>query len=181
MAINITYFAHGTSTDNEEGISSGWLDAELSRRGVKQSIELRNQLKDRKFDVVFCSDLRRASDSAKLIFEGMVPVNSDSRLRECNYGEFNAYPSSIVEPMLEKAISERFPGGESLEDVEARMNDFLRLLKAEHEGKNVGLVAHKAPQLALEVLLNRKTWEEASAEDWRRIGAWKPGWDYFLE
>ncbi len=108
MAINITYFAHGTSTDNENRISSGWFDAELSERGVKQSIELRDQLEDRKFDFVFCSDLRRSSYSAKLLFEESAPAIPDARLRECNYGEFNAYPSSIVEPMLEKAITERF-------------------------------------------------------------------------
>ncbi|MBI3429451.1 MAG: histidine phosphatase family protein [Actinobacteria bacterium] len=181
MAIKITFFAHGASTDNEKGISSGWLDAELSKKGVKQSIELRSQLQDRKFDFIFCSDLRRASESAKLMFEGIVSVNSDSRLRECDYGEFNAYPSSIVEPMLEKATTERFPNGECLEDLKARMIDFFRFLKVEHEGKNVALVAHRAPQLALEVLLNRKTWKEASAEDWRKIGAWKPGWAYILE
>ncbi|MDP1719930.1 MAG: histidine phosphatase family protein [Candidatus Nanopelagicaceae bacterium] len=181
MAINITYFAHGTSTDNEKGISSGWLDAELSKRGVKQSIELRDQLKSRKFDFVFCSDLRRASESAKLIFEGSVPVIPDARLRECNYGEFSGYPSLVVEPMLERAKTERFPGGECLEDVKTRIEDFLRFLKVEHEGSSVALVAHRAPQLALEVLLKRKTWEEVSAEDWRKIGAWKPGWDYFLE
>jgi len=30
MATKITYFVHGTTTDNEQHISSGWKDVELS-------------------------------------------------------------------------------------------------------------------------------------------------------
>jgi broad specificity phosphatase PhoE len=37
MAIKITYFVQGTTTDNEQHISSGWKDVELSELGRKQS------------------------------------------------------------------------------------------------------------------------------------------------
>lgn len=180
MAIKITYFVHGTTTDNEKEISSGLSDVGLSALGVKQSIELKGKIKDKKFDVVFCSDLKRAVDSAKLTFEGIVPIIPDVRLRECNYGQYNAQPSSIVEPMQEKAITERLPDGESYEDVKMRISDFLNFLKQHYDGKNVAIVAHKAPQLALDVLLKGKTWDEAFAEDWRKIKAWQPGWEYGL-
>jgi alpha-ribazole phosphatase/probable phosphoglycerate mutase len=80
--------------------------------------------------------------------------------------------------MQEKAIAERFPNGESYEDVKARINEFLRDLKLEYDGKNVAIVAHKAPQLALDVLLGGKSWEEAFAEDWRLTKKWQPGWPY---
>jgi broad specificity phosphatase PhoE len=178
MAIKITYFVHGTTMDNEKEISSGWSDVGLSELGVKQSIELKDQIKDKKYDEVFCSDLKRAVDSAKLTFEGAVPIIPDARLRECNYGKYNAKPSSIVEPMQEKAIMERFPDGESYEDVKARIDDFLVFLKQNYDGKSIAIVAHKAPQLALDVLLKRKTWEEAFKEDWRKTKSWKPGWEY---
>ena len=58
--LTLTYFVHGTTTDNERGISSGWSDAELSELGIKQSVDLKQQIGDKKFDVVFCSDLKRA-------------------------------------------------------------------------------------------------------------------------
>ncbi len=99
MAIKITYFVHGTTTDNEKEISSGWSDVGLSELGIKQTIELKAQIKGKKFDVVFYSDLKRAIDSAKLIFEGRTTIIPDARLRECNYGQYNAQPSRIVEPM----------------------------------------------------------------------------------
>lgn len=182
MAVKITYFVHGTTTDNEKQVSSGWSDVELSDLGIRQSISLKEQTKDKKFDVVFCSDLQRAVKSAKLAWDGMYPVIPDARLRECNYGKLNGGPSSVVEPMQEEeCISNRFPDGESYKDVKARIADFLAFLKKNYGGKTVAIVAHKAPQLSLDVLLKGKTWKQALAEDWRKRKAWQPGWEYTLE
>ena len=182
MAIKITYFVHGTTTDNEKGISSGWKDIELSELGVKQSVDLKEQTKDKKFDVVFCSDLQRAHNSAKLAWNGMYTIIPDARLRECNYGKLNGASSAIVEPMQEEeCITNKFPEGESYEDVKARIAGFLEFLKKNYDGKSVAIVAHKAPQLSLDVLIKGKTWKQALAEDWRKTKAWKVGWEYVLE
>ena len=181
MAVKITYFVHGTTTDNDKHLSSGWTDVELSELGKKQSIELKEQTKDKSFDVIFCSDLKRAFESARLTWGDVVPIVPDQRLRECNYGKYNSKPSDVVEPMQENMIWDKFPDGESYEDVKARIADFLKFLKDNYNGKFVAIVAHKAPQFALEVLLKGKTWEQAFNEDWRKTRAWKPGWEYVLE
>lgn len=179
--VNITYFVHGTTTDNEQHLSSGWKDVELSELGRRQSIDLRDQTKDKKFDVVFCSDLKRALDSAKLAWEGVYTIIPDARLRECNYGELNGASSDIVEPMQEgECIAKPFPEGESYEDVKTRVADFLEFLRQNYDGKSVAIVGHKAPQLSLDVLINGKTWEQALAEDWRKTKSWQPGWEYEL-
>ncbi len=180
MSIAITYFVHGTTTDNENGISSGWSDAELSERGIQQSIELKKQIGEKKFDVIFCSDLKRAKDSARFAFEDMAPIIADARLRECSYGTMNGKPSATVEPVQEAHTTEPFPDGESYEDVKRRIADFLESVKKNCVGKRVAIVAHKAPQLALDVLLKNKTWEEAFKEDWRKTKSWQPGWEYIL-
>jgi broad specificity phosphatase PhoE len=181
MSVTITYFVHGTTTDNERGISSGWYDVGLSDLGVQQSLDLWEKIKEKDLDVVFCSDLKRAIRSAELTFKDHIPIIVDERLRECNYGKMNAVSSEAVEPMQEKSITARFPEGESYEDVKTRIADFLEYLKENYDEKHVAIVAHKAPQLALDVLLNGKTWEEAFAEDWRKRKAWQPGWKYTLE
>ena len=180
MAIKITYFVHGTTTDNEQHISSGWKDVELSELGIKQSIVLKEQTKDEKFDVVFCSDLKRAVDSANLTWGDTHNIIQDVRLRECNYGDYNGKPSEIVEPLQENSITTPMPNGESYEMVKERVATFLQDLKKDYDGKSVAIVGHKAPQLALAVLLKDKTWEQAFADDWRKIKAWKPGWEYVL-
>ncbi len=182
MTVKITYFVHGTTTDNEKEISSGWSDVELSPLGIKQSIDLKEKTKDKTFDVVFCSDLKRAHDSAKLAWDGMYEIIPDARLRECNYGKLNGTSSDIVEPMQEEECIEKpFPDGESYEDVKARIADFLEFLKKNYDRKSVAIVGHKAPQLSLDVLLKGKTWKQALAEDWRKTKSWKPGWDYKIE
>jgi len=181
MAVKITYFVHGTTIDNQNNISSGWSDTKLSNLGKEQSIKLKDQIDGKIFDTVFCSDLKRAVESAELTFKGKVPIVIDSRLRECNYGQFNGNKSEIVEPLQEKYIYERFPGGESYEDVKKRITDFINFLKENYDGKEVAIVAHKAPQLALEVLLKHKNWDEAFDEDWRKRKAWQPGWEYTIE
>ncbi len=180
MSVQITYFVHGTTFDNEQNISSGWKDVDISPKGIEQSILLKDQIKDKKFDVVFCSDLKRAVHSADLTFKDVIQIIPDKRLRECNYGDFNGKTSEIVEPMQETHVTERFPNGESYEDVKARITDFLKFLKENYDGKSVAIVAHKAPQLALEVLLKGKTWEQAFSEDWRKTHSWQPGWEYTL-
>ena len=181
MPIKITYFVHGTTTDNEQHISSGWKDVELSELGVQQLVALKDQTKDQKFDVVFCSDLKRAHDSAKITWEDMYPIIPDARLRECNYGDLNGASSDIVETMQEEeCIDKPFPNGESYEDVKARVADFLTFLKQDYDGKHVAIVGHKAPQLSLDVLLKGKVWKEALAEDWRKTKNWQPGWEYTL-
>lgn len=180
MTVKITYFVHGTSLDNEKEISSGWYDVGLSELGSRQAAELREQTKEKSFDIIYCSDLKRTRDSAKLAFEGRAPIIPDARLRECNYGVFNAKPSTIVEPLQEKCINSRFPEGESYEDVKERISKFLDDIKKNHDGQHIAIVSHKAPQLALDVLLTNRTWQMAFDGDWRKTKSWQPGWDYEL-
>jgi len=78
-------------------------------------------------------------------------------------------------------IEKKFPNGESYKDVETRMADFLEFLKQNYDGKHIAIVAHQAPQLALDVLLKSKNWSRAIAEDWRSTKAWQPGWEYTLD
>ena len=176
--IKITYFPHGTTTDNEKNISSGWKDVDLSNLGVKQSIELKDMIHINEFDIVFCSDLIRAVNSTKLTFEETIPIKIDKRLRECNYGDLNGASSDIVEPLQEKNTEKSFPNGESYQDVQMRMKEFIKDIKKDYDGKHIAIVAHKAPQIVFEVLLNNKTYEQAFADDWRKTKNWQPGWDY---
>ncbi len=179
MSIKITYFVHGTTTDNENHISSGWKNVELSALGVQQSVDLRKQTENKKFDVVFCSDLVRAAESAKLAWGGLYEIIPDARLRECNYGDLNGASSDTVEPMQEEeCLTKPFPNGESYEDVKYRISDFLDFLKQNYDGKHIAIVGHKAPQISLDVLLNNKDWKQALSEDWRKTKSWQPGWEY---
>ena len=181
--VSITYFVHGATADNERGIASGWYDIELSKLGRKQAFELKALLKNRGFCVVYCSDLRRALTSAELVFGDKVKIVQDKRLRECNYGNLTRAKSEKIESLMLGYVDKPFPNGECYKDVEKRIESFLLDLHERHAGKNVALVAHRAPQLALDVLLKGKTWEQAIKEDWRLMNPreWRPGWEYNFE
>jgi len=180
MAVQLIYFVHGTTTDNEKELSSGWNNIPLSELGVQQSKDLAGLTQDLNFDVVFTSDLIRAVQSAKLSWGNKYPIVQDSRLRECNYGDLNGSLSSEVEPLQEQSIRTPMPNGESYEMVEQRIADFLGFLKVEYDDKQVAIVAHKAPQLALDVLIKGMTWEQAFENDWRKTKRWQPGWEYTI-
>jgi len=181
MFVKITYLVHGTTTDNEQDLVTGWSPGELSELGVKQSKELKDKIDVKSFDVVFCSDLKRAVDSAKLGFADKYKIIPDKRLRECDYGDFTGKPAKEFKDRIIDYVELPFPNGESYKDVEKRVADFLEFLKQNYDGKHVAIVAHQAPQLALDVLIKGKTWEQAIGEDWRKKKAWQPGWKYILE
>lgn len=130
------------------------------------------------FDAVFCSDLQRAVDSAELGFGNKYRIIQDDRLRECNYGDMNGASAVTFKDRMQDFVDTPFPNGESYQDVEARLANFVQSLRKDYDGKHIAIVAHQAPQLALDVLLGGKTWPQAIAEDWRKRKAWQPGWNY---
>ena len=179
MSIKIIYFVHGTTTDNEIHRAAGWNEAELSKKGIEQSKALRAKVNLDEIDLVISSDLKRAVDSAKNIFEDDKQIVLDSRIRECNYGNLNGEDSSKIK--YENHVDVRFPNGESLIDVESRVKDLCEELLKKHDGETIAFVSHKAPQLALDVITKNISWEDAINNDWRKTKACQPGWIYELK
>lgn len=176
MSVKIIYFVHGTTTDNIEHKATGWNSGILSEKGIEQSIELKEKINLNEIDLVISSDLKRAMDSAEYTFKDLKEILHDKRIRECNYGDLNGADSSLVK--YEEHIINPFPNGESLKDVEERLKNFCDYLLENYNGKTIALVAHKAPQLALEVITKKITWEQAIKQDWRKTKNWQPGWVY---
>ena len=176
--IQITYFVHGTTTDNELGIASGHSDVGLSELGFRQSNELREKLKGKQFDLVVSSDLLRARQTAKIVFPNQT-IEFDSRLKECDYGSLTGSKASQFD--LNEYVEKPFPKGESYLNVEERVKSLLEELKEKSTTEQkLAFVSHQAPQLALEVLTKNKTWKEAVEQDWRQKTPkeWRPGWAY---
>jgi probable phosphoglycerate mutase len=170
----ITYFPHATTLDNEMGVCTGWNDVALSKKGFQQAKSLNRELKNHRFDRVYCSDLSRAQQSASIVFPNET-IHSDTRLREMNYGERNgAATSAFVEGY--SLYKHGFIEGENLNDVEYRLRQFLN--DVNWQRSNIALVSHRFPQLALEVIINGLTWQEAISQDWRVHGNWQAGWKY---
>lgn len=177
LTMKFTYFVHSTTCDNEAGLATGWTDSPLSAKGRVQAKELQ-LLVSQNFDVVFCSDLSRAIETASTAFGSKSLIKQDWRLREINYGELSQKSSKEVKKDLMKHVNHPFPNGESYSDVANRMREFVQYLKQTYCENSIAVVAHQAPQLALDVILKAKTWAQAFQDDWRNTHAWQPGWIY---
>lgn len=177
--IEITYYVHGATLDNENKIATGWDQVSLSLKGIEQTREAALQVDSNIFDAIFTSDLVRAIESAQLLFmERKNEIKVDYRLRECNYGALTKTKNKDL--IYNKHIEVPFHSGESLRDVEIRIRSFLKELKFD-KYKKIAIVSHRAPQLALDVITTGISWEEAIKNDWRVCGCWKPGWHYIYD
>ena len=176
--IELVYETHSTSTDNEAGIATGWLEGELSEVGRTQAEELGARRRDDGLAVVYTSDLERAIETADIAFAGSdLPWRQDLRLRECNYGELNGRPVAEIDALKATRVEEPYPGGESYRQVVERTRDFLSDLLAKHDGARVLVIAHAANRWSLQHLLFGEPLEQLVVAPFD----WQEGWEYALD
>ena len=169
----VVYETHSTSEHNEAGIATGWLGGALSAAGRAQAVELGERHRADGIEAVYASDLQRAVKTAAIAFEGSgIPLRVDWRLRECDYGDLNGMPRSILDAQRVQRIDERWPGGESWRQAVARVDSFLYELR----GKRVLVIGHVATRWALDHRVHGRTLEHLAAEEFD----WRPGWEYRL-
>jgi broad specificity phosphatase PhoE len=177
MAIEIVFETHSLTTDNQAGIATGWLPGELSARGVELARELGARHRDGDTAAVFVSDLARAVQTAGIAFAGCrIPIHTDPRLRECDYGELNGMPVTQLVGGRSRHIDQPYPGGQSYRQVVDRVDDFLRELAAGPDGRTVVVIGHSATRWALDCLLDGKALEALVDAPF----AWREGWRYRL-
>ena len=170
MTIEIIFEFHSTSLDNEAGVASGWSDPPLSDRGRKLAKDLGERRRGERFDAVFCSDLRRAIETAEIAFGPAITVRSDRRLREYDYGKMTGAPVEQIHAERPARVDTPFPEGESLRDVAERIHDFLNDLARDWDSKRLVLIGHGATKLALDHLLGGLSLEDAASQTF----TWEP-------
>lgn len=174
--VQVVFETHATSTDNEKEIASGWKNCSLSELGKQQAKDLGERRGHEHFDAIFCSDLKRAQETVKIAFRPGAKIIMDKRLRELNYGDLNGKSAKKVHQQRLRRIHEKFPNGESYQDSNERMHDFLEEAALAYPGKRILIVAHAATRYALEHFLGGETMEQAVTKTF----VWQPGWEYSL-
>ena len=180
MSVEIVFEYHSTSLDNEAGIASGWRDVPLSPAGQQRARELGERRRGERIDAVFCSDLRRAVETAEIAFGASVAIHPDRRLREYDYGTMTGAPVDQIHAERPRRVETPFPEGDSLQDVVERVRGFLEALARDWDGKRVVVVGHGATRLALDHLLGGVSLDRAATDPftWQRE---PPSWRYLLE
>ena len=173
--VALVFETHALTTDNERGIATGWLGGVLSERGRAFAAELGARRGHDGIDVVLCSDLARAVETAEIAFgQRSIPVRLDWRLREIDYGDLNGAPADAVARERLRRVDVPFPGGESYREATERMQALLDELVTNRRDRRVLLIGHTATRWALDHLLDGTPLEDlvVAPFDWRQ------GWEY---
>ena len=142
---------HGQPEERIHGRCYGSLDVNLSECGERQISGKIDLLRSFAPKLIYTSPAKRASASARRVAgELKVPIQLADDLREISFGAFEGltfdeiqrkYPAEYTF-WMEKPTEIRFPGGESLADLSARVQAFLTGLLETHRAQTVLAVSH---------------------------------------
>ncbi|MDF1613392.1 histidine phosphatase family protein [Desulfurivibrio dismutans] len=177
MVTTLCLVRHGETEGSDIPRYKGSLDVPLSARGYEQVRRTAGRLREvlavmlqerrqsylrvvhdqegaaneEGLDVVYCSPLSRAVQSAELIAapHGLTPVVEDD-LRERHFGVWEGLSFAEIKRDFPEAFTAwaadpvRFapPEGENTQEVAHRGRTALEAILARHPGRNVGVVAH---------------------------------------
>ena len=126
----ILLMRHGEIDPHYKGRFVGQVDVQLSEKGRKQALDLREILVRANVNSIYCSDLSRSCETASIISEGMaIPVTRVQELREISLGEWEGalikdirehFPDSWRDRGQDMA-GYRPPSGESFRDLSSRV------------------------------------------------------------
>lgn len=143
---------HGETEWNSDGKYCGKSDIPLSHKGHEQAIKAAHALRTETFAAVYCSPLQRSFETASIITHShFLPVISDQRISEINFGEWEGktkkqielnYPEEwsnwLHDPKNERAGKT----GETVYEVYKRSHEFFIEKSWTHPNQTVLMVGH---------------------------------------
>jgi broad specificity phosphatase PhoE len=149
---------HGRTVENENRIVQGHLPGKLSKEGLEGVKKLAKELKAKRIDTIYSSDLKRAVDTAHEIakYHPDVEIIMSKYIREKHYGEFQGKRIDDCWDCPAKRLRTDGPGGECWKDVGDRASHFLKDLRERHNGDNVMVVSHGGFLAVMRSLLEKK-------------------------
>jgi broad specificity phosphatase PhoE len=143
MTSQLLLVRHGQTPWSVLGRHTGRTDIELTDAGREEARATARTLSDWTIDRVFSSPLSRARDTAGLV--GLTPeIEIDSDLVEWNYGDYEGKRTADVRLDIPEWSVWTHPmaGGESLDEVSARVDAFLERVEQLRPLGNVAVFAH---------------------------------------
>ena len=136
---------HGQTDWNVQKKVMGRCDEPLNDKGKEQAIETRNNLKETDIDLIICSPLQRAKQTAEIINKGRnIPIIYDQRIIERDFGEFEGKETKDFDfhGYWNYYKNTKYQQAENIQDFFKRIYDFLEEITEKYKDKNVLIVAH---------------------------------------
>ncbi|MBW3625147.1 MAG: histidine phosphatase family protein [Armatimonadetes bacterium] len=144
---------HGQTTWNAERRLQGQQDAPLTEEGIRQAHAASGRLATTAFTAIYTSDLGRAAHTAEIInVPHRLELRQRADLREVDLGawegktaselERNETEADLLAKWREDSVANRPPGGERLEELQARVIRALEGIAGAHPDGRVAVVTH---------------------------------------
>ncbi len=136
---------HGRTDWNDLKKVQGRADIGLDEEGIKQARKTGLALKNENIDLIICSPLLRAKETAMIINENRnIPIIYDESISERDFGEFEGLNKDDFDfsGFWSYKKNKNYEKAENIKDFFDRVYNFLDRIKEEYEGKRILIVAH---------------------------------------
>jgi broad specificity phosphatase PhoE len=151
MQMKIILVRHGETEENRSKTIQGHTHGTLTEKGVIENARLAELLKSHELHHIYSSDLGRAFETAEQIrmHHPHLEIRPEPLLRERYYAaaQGKTYAECGFDGVPEMTWVPE--GGESLEDLLDRSEEFIRLIKERHKDENIMVVTHGLTIMAL--------------------------------
>ena len=136
---------HGQTDWNVQKKVMGRCDEPLNETGLAQANETRNNLLNIDIDLIICSPLLRAKQTAEVINENRnIPIIYDDRIVERDFGEFEGKETKDFDfhGYWNYYKNAQYESAENIQIFFKRIYNFLDEITNKYNNKNVLIVAH---------------------------------------
>ena len=151
MQKTVLYLRHGLSTANaDRNLLSGVGDADLTEAGRTQCVRAAKDLAHLPVQAVYASPLRRARESARLLFPQQSSIPTSKALLEFDYGDFEGVAIDELPSDDPVAAAWRltpgdltFPNGDNAREFAENSEAAIHRLLQDEASETIALVAHR--------------------------------------
>jgi probable phosphoglycerate mutase len=145
------FIRHGETDWNRQQRFQGQIDVPLNEAGHLQAARLAERLAAERADVLVCSDLLRARQTAEPLADAWaMEAAADAGLREQSFGVLDGLDVPTIKQRhpdlwalwLEQRADFQLPGGESLQQFHRRVLSATGALAERHAGARIAVVTH---------------------------------------
>lgn len=146
---------HGETEWNRQKRYQGQTDMELNTTGIRQAEKTAERLAQEKISAIYCSDLRRARQTAEIIASsqsGRTDIRESPLLREMDFGDYEGRTFDEMDEKYRLIFSAspswrsrgpyvRSPNGESIADLADRVERFSTSTLEHHPSNDTLLIS----------------------------------------
>lgn len=154
---------HGQTNYNRQKRYCGSSDISINKTGILEAGAVSHKLNGLGVGKVFCSDLKRSLQTARIIFPDIKDVVMSGSLREINFGAWEGLTyrqilkknPRIYRKWLDDPFCVDIPNGERMVDFVRRVREGFRTIVKNNASATLALVSHLGPMRVILNSLNR--------------------------